>query len=63
MEGIEESRVTISLDRFKKLVEDQKLLNALLAAGVDNWEGWDSVVRDDNEESEIGIYGEGEVDE
>lgn len=56
MEFIEE--ITIPLDKFKELVEDQKLLNALRAAGVDNWEGWDSVVSDDNEESEADIYGE-----
>ena len=33
--------VTISLDEYNKLIEDSKLLDALFAAGVDNWEGYE----------------------
>lgn len=33
--------VTISGTEYVRLLEDSQLLNALRAAGVDNWEGWD----------------------
>ena len=32
---------TISEELYTQLTEDQKLLRALLAAGVDNWDGYD----------------------
>lgn len=33
--------VILTKDEYNKLLEDQMLLNALMGAGVDNWEGWD----------------------
>lgn len=32
---------TLPIAKYDELVEDQKLLRALLAAGVDNWEGYE----------------------
>lgn len=34
--------VQISKYEYKKLVHDQKVLNALYAGGVDNWEWYDA---------------------
>lgn len=36
--------VTISMEEHNSLIEDQRLLNCLTAAGVDNWEGWDEAM-------------------
>lgn len=33
--------VTISKDIYNRLIQDQKFLRNLEAAGVDNWEGYD----------------------
>lgn len=33
--------VTISAQEYAKLQEDQQMLQALQAAGVDNWDGYD----------------------
>lgn len=33
--------VTISVEEYEKLQEDQQMLQALQAAGVDNWDGYD----------------------
>lgn len=38
--------VTLSLEYYSKLVEDSLLLDALHAAGVDNWEGYSEAVRE-----------------
>jgi hypothetical protein len=35
------SEVTIPEKEYNDLIEDQKFLNALRAAGVDNWDGYD----------------------
>lgn len=32
---------SISKEEYDRLVESEKLLNALHAAGVDNWEGYE----------------------
>lgn len=32
--------VTISKAEYEELLDDQKLLNALQACGVDNWDGY-----------------------
>jgi len=32
--------VTISKDEYEELCSDQEFLNALIAAGVDGWEGY-----------------------
>lgn len=36
-----EETVTISKEEYEELKKDQKFLEALRAAGVDNWEGYD----------------------
>ncbi len=36
-----EETVTISKEEYESLLEDQKLLQCLQDAGVDNWEGYD----------------------
>lgn len=33
--------VTIFADDYAELLEDQKVLSALIAGGVDNWSGYD----------------------
>lgn len=33
--------ISISKKEYEQLIEDQKWLRALEAAGVDNWEGYD----------------------
>lgn len=33
--------VEITDEEYADLLEDRRLLRALRAAGVDNWEGWD----------------------
>lgn len=33
--------VTITREEYETLLEDSKVLQALLNAGVDNWEGYD----------------------
>ena len=38
---MEEKTVTISKESYDELLEDQAFLNALQAAGVDNWSGYD----------------------
>lgn len=33
--------ITIPLEEYVQLVADQRFLNALLAQGVDNWDGYE----------------------
>ena len=35
-----EEQVTISKAEYERLLEDQRFLDALSAAGVDNWDGY-----------------------
>lgn len=35
--------ITISQQEYDALIEDQKILRALEAAGVDNWEGYENI--------------------
>ena len=35
-----EETVTISKEEYEELVADSEFLNALMTAGVDNWEGY-----------------------
>lgn len=35
---------TITLQRYEELCEDQELLNALRAAGVDGWAGYENAL-------------------
>jgi len=36
--------IEISKERYEELLEEEKLLNALRNAGVDNWDGWDFAI-------------------
>ena len=36
-----EETVTISKSEYDRLIEDSQFLDGLVAAGVDNWEGYD----------------------
>lgn len=40
-ELISDDTITISKLLYEKLLEDEKFLTALCAAGVDNWDGYD----------------------
>ena len=37
----EKDRVAVDKEEYEELVSDQKFLNALRAAGVDSWEGYE----------------------
>lgn len=37
---VEPQCITIDLDEYEQLLADSRFLNALKAAGVDNWEGY-----------------------
>jgi hypothetical protein len=41
MKNTQDEQVTISRSEYEQLLEDQKILNALIAGGVDNWEWYD----------------------
>ncbi len=41
--------VTITREEYETLLEDSKFLQALLSAGVDNWEGYDLVLEGEYE--------------
>ena len=45
--------VTIPSETYFELLDDVRLLEILMAQGVDNWEGWEEALR---------IYGEEEDD-
>ena len=55
------SLVSITQEEYFELVESKQKLDALEAAGVDNWEGYGDAMEllgeDDDEESEEDIYG------
>lgn len=36
--------ITITEDEYKSLIEDSNFLEALQAAGVDNWDGYDLAI-------------------
>jgi len=40
--GIMKNVVTMSLERYRILVEAEETLSALQAAGVDDWDGYDN---------------------
>jgi hypothetical protein len=57
------SPVTLDRKTYEQLVLDSRILHALYAGGVDNWEWYDESLRDlrgedDDEESYEDIYGE-----
>lgn len=37
----DDTEVILKLEDWQNLVQDQRLLNALQQAGVDNWDGYD----------------------
>jgi hypothetical protein len=39
-----EDTITIPIEEYNQLVEDQRILDALHAGGVDNWEGYDEAL-------------------
>ena len=39
-----EETVTISKKEYEELLKDQRILDALRAVGVDNWDGWDDAM-------------------
>jgi len=39
-----ELNITISKEEYEELLKDQKLLQCLQGAGVDNWEGYDYAI-------------------
>lgn len=45
LEGVypkdDKQTITVPIKEYDELIEDQKFLDALRAAGVDNWEGYD----------------------
>lgn len=42
----QEEMVSIPKARYEELLEDQKVLNALRAGGVDNWEWYEASLED-----------------
>lgn len=47
-----ENTITIPLKEYNQLIHDQEFLQALQAAGVDNWEGYDyawEIMKDNDE--------------
>lgn len=38
--------ITISQEKYDELISDHLFLNCLIAAGVDNWEGYDLAVEE-----------------
>lgn len=49
--------VSVSLEEWASLQEDSRVLSALRAAGVDNWEGYDhamEILREEEREAEDG---------
>ena len=50
-----EETITISKKEYESLLKDQKLLQCLQGAGVDNWEGYDYAL-EMMEEIELNIH-------
>ena len=49
-----EGTITISMEEYERLVDAESTLEALICAGVDNWEGYDYAMSmlDEEEEDE-----------
>lgn len=58
---LEDDQVIISRKYYDNLIEAYIFLNKLKAAGVDNWEGYEFVLDDDDfdEDGNEYIYGQG----
>ena len=52
-------RITILKTEYDQLLERDRILTALEAAGVDNWEGYSEALRDKPDETYEDIYGKG----
>jgi len=37
--------ITITMEEYEELIEDQEFLHCLRAAGVDNWDGYDEAIK------------------
>jgi hypothetical protein len=48
----EEGYISIKTSEYVTLLSDQRLLNCLRNAGVDNWDGWDSALEEFHGEEE-----------
>lgn len=40
----QETMITIPISVWNEMIEDANMLDALRAAGVDNWQGWDEAM-------------------
>lgn len=50
MEDEGQKDITISMALYRRLITDQKFLRHLEALGVDNWEGYQGMGEDEDEE-------------
>jgi hypothetical protein len=41
---MEKETITITVERYEELLEAEKILNALYAGGVDNWEWYEEAL-------------------
>ena len=41
---MKEQTITISVERYKELLDTERFMRALEGAGVDNWEGYDIAI-------------------
>jgi len=48
---MEKETVTIDKERYEELLDKENLLDALDAAGVDNWDGYDFAMEQYQEDS------------
>lgn len=47
---MDESTIEITVDKYNELIRDQKMLYALYAMGVENWDGHDEALESMNYE-------------
>lgn len=45
-----EGVITISLERYTELMSSERFLGKLMAAGVDNWDGYEDCLDEEEEE-------------
>jgi hypothetical protein len=45
-----EDTITISVERYNELIRSEKILNALYAGGVDNWEWYEEALENMDDE-------------
>jgi hypothetical protein len=49
---VAKDNITISMERYTELIMSERKLNALEAAGVDNWDGYDWAMEELQDEEE-----------